>query len=875
MFGKGARQIQADPTLDLTKCKCCDCKEGVVGCKGCMQGVTMYPGAGCCPSKDEALIFEYTRPEQSSSSACCRFPPTPGGSEYQCCTTTREEKENVRFSYHYVGRYFRLDYKATGNSNRNGGVRRWPANAMPRLCSYCDPASGNVGGQATCDCLDFTADASEDDPDVLGNCTIADGSVCSLAYRNCECQGSGIFKNTDRTSQRLSAYRKKEMEREPYYRWLLDIMCYNGGNVLFNPFIVVNEQEAPGFRQDNGTLYNHLVGVIHCEHWWELDRCDDNPNVDFASEGFPNINTTCLVPRFWIQACSGVPVFDWEFIDAADKGYIGADELQEVWLSMAQQNTPPQSILERMSAGGYFDTGDWRQEALNELNDLKGRTYTKNFYSNVPSPSSCSDLKYLGPVRKRYFDYETFPQGPFGIPAFLDPKKARKNIVNSNPYEEEESLQLPDSFIRNPWASGNYPQPPTTSSTPEQIEEYNDFVAWKNAQWVYMHARPGGWEYVCAAYFDGTEFRQIPDLPRRYASQVITCTDPEEGQILQDPFGGCLTAMLGVPQPSSTSDCGFVPPGNCPNATKVPCGSFSCFDIECLAEDFCAEYPEQGGGGVPCGTLLVESSCEGMALAYSRQSPRPCPSQTFALDDWYTTRFVKAWLYKVNITNGEFSSFCPHICRVRNLPKPITTDLPFIYAKRPAHLGLCRNWFDTGQLGKPPRCPTMQGIPDGKYCFGYSSSCVNFLPGGEICNENTPPFGCPFLWCYDPDNPNNEPPFYWGPNGGCCIKTPGGQIDPAPIPTNYTHPAFSNPACKQCGPGGGEGGVYGPNGCPTKGCCHDCCTNTTTEKTQAECYAGIDPNDPQYAHIIWLPHANGVNCINNPSPCSPSYPACP
>jgi hypothetical protein len=61
------------------------------------------------------------------------------------------------------------------------------------------------------------------------------------------------------------------------------------------------------------------------------------------------------------------------------------------------------------------------------------------------------------------------------------------------------------------------------------------------------------------------------------------------------------------------------------------------------------------------------------------------------------------------------------------------------------------------------------------------------------------------------------------------------------------------------------------------GCCWDCCSpsNPPTLVTQSQCYAGRDPNDPQYAHIIWQPNTNGIDCQNNPSPCASSYPACP
>jgi hypothetical protein len=868
MFGKGARQIQADPTLDITQCKCCDCK-GVLTCKGCMQGVTMGLDAGCCPSKDEALIFEYARLGSSSNRTCCNFNST----RYSCCSEGKIAASNVRYSYHYVGKFFRIDYAATGSPYRNrstsGPVYGWPQNNLPRLCSYCDPLSHNERNNSSqdppnCTCMDY-ADGEAIDDSPFGPCTIQSGG-CIAPFVDCFCMGSGVFKNTDREGQRLSRYRKKQMEREPYYRWLLDIMCYDEGNVFKNPWFTVDPTTGLQQRDFNGTLYNHLVGVVHCEHWWEIDRCPQNPNVDFAADGFTNINSSCLVPRFWIQACSGVPLFDFEFVDAVEKGYIAPGDLNEIWSAVGNEQTPAQDIMNRMSEGGYFETGDWRQTALDEIKNLQGRTYTKDEYSGLNLPS-CSDLKYLGPVRKKYFNYSTnVPGAPPGYPAFLNPKNARPNIVNSNPVEQLESLQLPTQYLLDPW-NGQYPLPTNPQSNPQQIEEYNDFVAWKDSQWVYMHARPGGWDYVCAGYYDGTEDVKIPDLPRRFMNDIITCEDPEAPSVItQDTFGGCLTGILGVPQRSFSNDCQSGPPNECPSATRLPCGDVACLGVECADEIKCQSYAEQGGGSSPCGAVMVESNCEGMFFAFSRQGARSCGLDR--VDDWPTTREGRAWLYKVNITTGEYSSFCPHVCRSLSIPKPVSTDFEIVFKKKPAHKNLCQNYYHGPNESYLP-CPNLD-IPDGKYCF-YTGDCVEYGNDGEVCSEYVT--NCPGQFCF---SSGNNPPYVWGPEPECCTKDPGGQIQPN-APVNPTHPAFNNPSCNSCGPGGGEGGIYGPDGCPSLGCCWDCCSpsNPPTLVTQSQCYAGRDPNDPQYAHIIWQPNTNGIDCQNNPSPCASSYPACP
>jgi hypothetical protein len=895
MFGKNARQIQADPTLDLTKCNCCKC--GSVTCKGCMQGAVMGPGAGCCPSKDESLIFEYERPGQVFTTSCCSDPPSPPG--FQCCSTEKVAAPNVRYSYHYLGKFWRIEYNATGNPYRNGEVYGWPQNDLPRLCSYCDPLSNNENGN--CDCMDFDGlnPGPIDDYQPGGPCTISSGG-CIAPFANCFCMGAGVRRNQDRYNQRLSKYRRKMMERNPYWRWLLDIMCHDKGNIIKNPWIATTRGEPPFsqpgivIKEDNGTLYNHLIGVIHCEHWWERDICADNPNINFEEEGTEGVNSSCLVPRFWIQACSGVPLFDFEFIDAVEAGYLTAEDLQiNVWPFVALKRTPPQDILNQMAEGGYFNTGDWRSEALKEIEVLKGLSYTKNFYDNLEIPV-CSDFKYLGPVRKRFYRDNVF-QGPtpeepadprwaLGIPALLDPKLARPNVVNRLPDPvEAESLQLPDEYLRDPWAElgKKYPVWPGPFGSSGAKQEYEEFVTWKNSQWVYMHARPGGWDYVCAGYYDGEPDIKIPDLPRRF-NGILTCPNPEElppnsydetGQFLTQ-YGGCLAGILGIPQKTIVTDCG-AGGGQC-NGVSVPgfkCGSFTCLGVECAPEATCLAYLEQNGGDTPCAGVMIDSNCEGMSIAWSRQTPRPCGADF--TDKWITTRENKAWLYKVNITTGEYSSFCPHLCRTLTLPKPITTKFENLYKKRAVHKKYCN------AIVADNTCDGQQPIPDGKFCFGLGD-CVKYLPEYEVCGDdlvNTEFYSginCN-QWCNPGDG--SGAPVYWGPDARCCSKVAGVTYIMDPNPTNPTHPAFTNLNCKQCG----AASAYPESQpCPgALGCCINCCDPEPKYRlvSQTECYGGLDLEDPRNAHILWSFSVNGVDCsAQDISECNPppgGFKSCP
>ena len=917
MFGKGARQIQADPTLDVSKCKCCQCDKAE--CKGCMQGATLGHMAGCCPSKDESLIFEYERPNWSGGGEecctntlpCCpdqgpRNCLNPDGSQTQvgpgqdcpdgsfdpcngcldnngnqipcppcssippvvrrCCFTGKQAAPRVRFLYNYVGKYFRMDFAAAGNYKR-GAEQEWPKNGRPRICSWCDGRSLDsrrsgqfVGAEETClDRLNFPFEETDKEP-----------QICStdLEFTGCQCMGEGPLKDTDRYSKRLSKFRKRIMEQDNYYKWLADVMCYDKGNVVANPWYIYDPDTGEAEAQfTNGTLYNHLIGVVHCEHWWEIARCPENPDhgqpgplqtqvYDTSGNliGLTAANTSCIAPRFWIYACSGVPFFDFELNDALARGIIGQDEYNEILRSFSDNRTPRKDLMNKLSGGGYFDTGDWRQEALAEIRDLKTRKYTASFYGGtvVDNPENgaccisdenqnqacwnktriaceasggnyfpaqqctsetckiCSTFPMLGPVRKKYFAYEMGVNG-ITAPAFLDPRKVR---------DKSRVLQLPTDLIKDPWNGGPYPKNPGAAGDPEKIREFNDFVAWVNAQWVYMHARPGGWDYVCAGYNSNNPTIKIPDLPRRFNN--INCQNPDGSQSLNDPdaeYGGCLAGLRGFPQRSTefqggcpSSNCGYIDPttGQFVVAPLVGCVQLSCLAQECGPKISCEDYPERGGGNDTCENVVMDANCDGIHFTYYRVSPRTNSAEENPQCggfEWKSHRVVHSYLYKVNRTKGNFGEFCPNQCRNLSVPQAIANLVPRIYNNRLAHFNVCKALTNN--------CGTSEA-PKGTFCYNIGQ--LSHV-GPVACNEEnlstnlSAGIGCVQ---YDP----LTTPWYFGPEYWCCaFKDPAPPSQPQPG-SDPTHPALPPIACKQRGPGniyGDADDVY-----QTTGCCYNC-----------------------------------------------------
>lgn len=835
MFGKQARQIQADPTLDLTKCKCCQCDE--VECKGCIEGhfVTFPSGigisdpqenldkgliksGGCCHGPNNGLIFEYERPgDVSYGPECCPDPNAPIGAPLgykKCCGIREIGAPNVRFYYNYVGKYFKMDYAAAGKGDTN-----WPRNGRPRLCSLCSPASMDSSRPGTYPgaretCLDYTPpDWIDDTTDFLSYPCSTIG-LPSGAWSGCQCMGEGLLKDTNRTSKRLSYHRKREMERLPYYRWLADIMCYDKGNVVANPYYQYIEGETVPVTS-NGTLYEHLLAVVHCEHWYELALCDQNPEHNDGdrlgagmtdSEGNPiNINTSILAPRFWVYACSGVPFFDFELEDALKKGYIDDNQYQEIKRAFQDGKTPSQAIMKNLAKGGYFDTADWRQEALSEIQNLGTRKYTEDSYEGISGV--CSDLDFLGPVRKRYWQDDINVPGVSG-PGRLDPKKARENtispprgviiepVINSLEDPTLRRIQLPEYLLKDPWQEKNklYPKDPGPGATGEVLIEWEDFKVWRDSQWVYMHARPGGWDYVCSGYQNPEEpdpELRIPDLPRRYSN-------------LPNTLGaGCLDGILGVPVSErkletgcSDINCGAVNPdtGLFEQFPLVGCDAEtpSCFGEACSPDPalYCSSHPEKGGGASLCRNVAMTANCNGIRFNYTTYKPvqrsvriEPCedenPENCWQTISFHTCDKIRnAYVYRVNLTKGNYDSFCPFTCRNVAVPKQLERAIPVLSSNKMTYREACAN----REAGSPVNfCP-------GYYCFSQgrgSDQQGNPLPYPGTYGGLIPAF---------PYNPY------------CCSRVGTGRVT-QPLPSDPTHPASNKTACPLY-PGPGYPALY-------------------------------------------------------------------
>lgn len=585
---------------------CCNAET----CEPCIQGATITDQAGCCHSPSESLVLEIPRPGLVSySSNCCPLSPPEGVYDCAlfCCKTTEYSAPTFRSLYTYRDEYFLVNTAAITEYTPFG-----------IQCSACDESA--------------TAD------DCCG--------VGLPPYANCACDPNG------NNGHNLSPWQRSWMEDNASHWWLLDILCHAGGdNVLcpaWQPDPLCEFVELEGTE----TLYKHLLAVVHRENWWTFDTCPDNPSPPLTIPNTPDeLSPQCVVPEHFIYACSGVPLFDFDLDDAVDTDVITAGERCELVQALATGNNPPQGVLKKLYTAGYLKAKDWREEARQELIELKALFPTAYAGCTIPE---CEDMPYLGPVRKRYLQYCD------GVWKGLFPSDARVP-----------ELQLDSACLADPW-SGVYPEPGD--------DDYDDFLFWKDRQWVYFHARPGGWDWVCWDVGPETDF---PNVARRDS----------------DACGGDCLDVSGYPRDFVTQNC---PPGeganetceDCTNIVVRSCGQASiCPEVGCADQDYCAAFPENGGGNSTCLPVMIGASCDGLHFVYGRvEFDDSGPLSDCAGVGWRyvpkCTILNQAYLYGIGRNCGSWDGVCPHECqRVNKIA--ISNVLPNVEDSLIAYRSIC------------------------------------------------------------------------------------------------------------------------------------------------------------------------------------------
>lgn len=502
----------------MSAAPCCACACSVNDCI-----LSDQIDSGCCHACDELLLwcerpgFGFTQQFRSGLG--------PGSKCQWNYSITQAGMDPVQAVYKFHGAYWRCEIPNTT-----------PESLYP-LPPRCPP--------------DWNAGAQCEDP----------------SFYACDC--GGVSPGICLCGQTwLTPWRKFNLENDPNTHWLTEMTCHKGGAALSGTV---------------SSLYNEFLCVVHRERWWKL------PQGECAPEGYLLVpgcttsecagacgtvpyNRSDLVPKWWIYACSGVPLFAFDLTDAVDHGVITGAEKSDFITAIGLKNQPSQAVLAKLGNAGYFDTKDWRAKQQDEFAELDARFPGAGYAACIASPTS---MAALGPVRKRLC-------APFAAAA-VTPWLNRADCEAS-----QQALNVGAAcFIPYPGSLLNQA----------------DYEYWAERQWVYGRAVPGGWTWAGWNAVSGP---------------CIGLT--EEEAILQgcgraDPT--CIESLKGNPRPAPCcvdnapicdtgvytpcSGCGSPESCPCSVAPLVGCGPFSVTPV-----------------ATQCENLVISPFCEGVRFVWAQ-----------------------------------------------------------------------------------------------------------------------------------------------------------------------------------------------------------------------------------------------------------------
>ncbi len=510
-------------------------------------------------------------------------------------------------------------------------------------------------------------EAKDERPERCDDCDTIHTTCCGpIFFTGCTCDPDAV----------LSPHQRFVMDGDPYWNWLIDSICYSNGCGADE----LPDAAPPGdlCAEVSGydSMFNHLLCVVHREEWWRRSECEgalypdplESPSGDVAGDW------DCTVPRYWIYGCSGAPLYYFDLLDAVARGVIDGSEKCQILSDISHGVTPEQRILQRLANAGYIAVRDWRGKIVEELAELKDRFPDEYAGCTVPA---CDDLAVVGPVRKRY---------KTGIYA---------GCVTTEAAALQPSLGACEI---DPW-SGTYPA----------YGEDEDYAFWKDRQWVYFHARPGYWTWVCVDV-DVPE-TSVPDLPREYSPG---CAGSDCIDVSGNP-NDCVCTDVG---------CDGVNPANGFATCCVSCDGV-CSDA--YPGDHACAFPTLGcatqGDGSTCENVAAAANCDGIHFVYTAIQFEPSASTELCPFD-YQPRCVHtnhAYLFRLNCGAGNYDSACPYKCRGLTPPDSVRDNLPDISDAYLAYNELC----DQIKLG----CMTYDQLCCGSFCISEEDGCSVFATG--------------------------------------------------------------------------------------------------------------------------------------------------
>lgn len=636
---------------------------------GCTFGDCLYGAEiedGCCHACDTLALWCY-RPEFSIQQHLSFGGMIPGAPVCETCFTTYTGDPGgpVQAIYKFERTMYRCSFP-----NVTGPI------SLIEMPPACPPSCGGTPTFTDC-CSD----------------SIPDGS--------CQCNqfwpGIGGI-NTNR---------RAILGADDATKWFLNTTCHKLGFAL-------------GGTQAVGNLYDEFLCIVFFERWWKIaEDCDSNvriyvPGCDQTPPtsdcgGIPFVESN-LVPKWWIYACSGVPLYDFEIDDAVRFEVITADEADAMRLDITNKITPNQAVLAKMAEAGYLRAADWRAEQRQAYIDLHALYPSAGYGACI---QDVDQMHTLGPYRKRC----TEPLVGTAVQPLL-----RKNEVAG----ELTALQA-DCFK-------NY----AGSSSDQAAYDF-----WCERQWVYFHGVPGGWQWAgWNAPSDGgcvgLGLTEIEAILRGCGRGDTSCIQGFKGE----------PRAPSICTPCSTINPAFTPCNNCNGDCESTCGSAP---ISACADDTLPVITK-------CSNFNLLPLCEGIRFIHSQYAIRHDFTGNTIIGFTDTTRMiclvsVNSFLVGIKRSVNSWSDSIPFSCRSEVPALTTFKNWPEVEGIHIGHSTIC-NPLSAGDFSTY----TSDDLCCGGICYSepcyYIDGLRNNCPPGVDCPPHT---SAPQVACIGQAIPCTEP----------------------------------------------------------------------------------------------------------------------
>ena len=477
----------------------------------------------------------------------------------------------------------------------------------------------------------------------------------------------------------INTNRKYKLLASDATKWFIEMSCHKGGFAL-------------GGVPPINDLYGEFLCLVFRERWWKIAQ--DCPPIDHIyvpgcnqvggagdCGGIP-FNTSQLVPKWWIFACSGIPIYRFEITDAVRHGVITSGEAATFLSDCALHKTPPQGTLTKLAAAGIISAGDWRDEQRQAYIDLDALHPSAGYGACIQNVAA---MHTLGPFRKRC----TNPSVSLAATALL-----KKGDV----IPEISALQA-DCFIAYPGGAS----------------DQSAYDHWAARQWVYFRGIQGGWVWANWA----------PEA----SGECIGLGLSEEEALLRGcgrNDSGCIGALRGEPRGPTTCV-------TCNNQTQPnthPCDGCTIGCDECGGFPVQACAPDNLPIPTTCTNLGISPLCQGIQFRYSEYAFKNNLTDL----DMYCYKNIKSILVEMKRSSDSWDYAIPFECRAESPALGTFKNFPAISGNHLGHSTIC-NPLSSGDFSTY----TSADLCCGGIC--YSEPCweINGLKKDCLAHTECPP----------------------------------------------------------------------------------------------------------------------------------------